>query len=105
GKPRRAGVSSYSMGGTNAHAVLQEPPRAELPPKSQEGAHLLVLSARTAPALEAARKNLAHHLARHPEQDLAAVAATLRLGRRAFSHRFAAVCADRPEALQVLEGT
>lgn len=104
GKPRRAGVSSYSMGGTNAHAVLQEPPVSQLSAPAQDGPHLLVLSARTAPALEAARKNLAQHLARYPEQDLAAVAATLRLGRRAFSHRFAAVCADTTEAQQVLEG-
>lgn len=104
GKARRAGVSSYSMGGTNAHAVLQEPPASQVPHQVQDGSHLLVLSARTAPALEAVRKNLARHLAQHPEQDLAAVAATLRLGRRAFSHRFAAVCADSIEAQEVLEG-
>lgn len=94
GKPRRAGVSAYSMGGTNAHVVLQEPPapRAPAPDRvAQGGPQLLVLSARTAAALTAARRNLAGHLARHPEQDLAAVAATLRLGRRAFRHRFATV--------------
>ncbi|QQG98015.1 alpha/beta fold hydrolase [Mycobacteroides chelonae] len=103
GKPRRAGVSSYSMGGTNAHAVLQEAPVSQAPTAVQDGPHLLVLSARTAPALEAARKNLARHLEQHPEQDLAAVAATLRIGRRAFKHRFTAVCADSTEARQVLE--
>jgi phthiocerol/phenolphthiocerol synthesis type-I polyketide synthase E len=102
GKPRRAGVSAYSMGGTNAHVVLQEPPIAQEPRPVQKGPHLLVLSARTATALEASRKNLARHLEQHPEQDLAAVAATLRLGRRAFSHRFAAVVANSSEAQEVL---
>ena len=84
--PRRAGVSSFGFGGTNAHVVLEEAP---LPPAAgpSRPLQLLVLSARTPAALEAATANLATHLERHPEQSLADVAHTLESGRRAFTHR------------------
>ncbi|WP_084478339.1 type I polyketide synthase [Nocardia jejuensis] len=105
GKARRATVSAYSMGGTNAHVVLQEPPpvsRTTDPAPNEP--QLLLLSARTPQALATTRKNLARHLARHPEHNLASVAATLRIGRRAFTHRFAAVCIDSAHAQAALDG-
>ncbi|MCT9933569.1 thioester reductase domain-containing protein [Planotetraspora sp. A-T 1434] len=100
--PRRAGVSSFGIGGTNAHVVLEEaPPPAETGPS--HGHHLLVLSARTEPALRQARADLAEHLSRSGH-DLADVAHTLRLGRRAFAHRTAVVCADIAGAVAALAG-
>jgi acyl transferase domain-containing protein len=98
GAPRRAGVSSFGMGGTNAHVVLEEaPPRAAGPPA--RACQILVLSARSAGALAARRRDLAQHLERHPELGLADVACTLQLGRAALEHRAAFACADRTEAL------
>ncbi|HYO55279.1 polyketide synthase, partial [Archangium sp.] len=100
--PRRAGVSSFAMGGTNAHAVLEEaPPRESRPPA--EPWQLLVLSARTAPALEAMTERLRAHLERHADLDLADVAHTLQAGRRAFGHRRALVCQDMADALRALQ--
>jgi acyl transferase domain-containing protein/SAM-dependent methyltransferase len=92
GVPRRAGVSSFGVGGTNAHVVLEEAPVPAASPARHDGA-LITVSARSPAALDAASRRLAAHLAAHPEQDLADVAYTLHVGRRAFRHRRALVVA------------
>jgi len=95
--PRRAGVSSFGVGGTNAHAILEEPPPPPSPAPAR-GAELLVLSAATPDALARTTRDLARHLQGHPERELAAVAHTLAVGRRQHAHRRAVVCADIRDA-------
>lgn len=86
GTPRRAGVSSFGVGGTNAHLVVEEAPaRPELGERRSH--QLLVLSARSEAALDAATTRLAACLKTNPDLDLADVAFTLHVGRRAFRHR------------------
>jgi acyl transferase domain-containing protein len=102
GSPRRAGVSSFGIGGTNAHVVLEEAP----PPTATDAGrpwHLLVLSAKTPTALDAATANLAAMLRRDADLPLADVAYTLQLGRRTFDHRRTLVCRDRADALRILD--
>jgi len=99
--PRRAAVSSFGIGGTNAHVILEEAPPPPEPAPSRPW-HLLILSARTSSALDTATENLAHHLERDPDQSLADVAATLLTGRTAFPHRRMLVCRDRQDALTAL---
>ncbi|HEX4498731.1 MAG TPA: beta-ketoacyl synthase N-terminal-like domain-containing protein [Thermoanaerobaculia bacterium] len=99
--PRRAGVSSFGIGGTNAHVVLEEAPVPE-EREAVDGPELLLLSARTPAVLEEATARLGRHLEAHPELELADVAQTLRLGRKAMETRRFAVAADREEALRVL---
>ena len=65
---------------------------------------LIVLSAKTETALEQMTKNLAEHLANHPEIVLADVAHTLQVGRKVFDYRRIAVCNDREDAVEVLTG-
>ncbi|RKG52246.1 polyketide synthase [Corallococcus sp. AB011P] len=101
GAPRRAGVSSFGIGGTNAHVILEEAPSIETAP-STRASHLLLLSARSEAALDAATEQLASHLSQHPDLELADVAYTLMLGRRRFEHRRAIVCRDGEDARQVL---
>ena len=101
--PRRAGVTALGAGGTNAHVILEEAPPAPPGGPSRDW-HILPLSARSAPALEAATKRLAAHLRAHPTLPLADVAYTLQVGRRAFAHRRIAVCRDTAHAIAVLEG-
>ena len=101
--PRRAGVSSFGMGGTNAHAVLEEAP----PPAARIAGlpwKLLVLSARSRPALETMTSNLADHLRADPAADLAAVAHTLAAGRASFVHRRAVLAGTTEDAARALSG-
>jgi phthiocerol/phenolphthiocerol synthesis type-I polyketide synthase E len=86
GTPRHAGVSSFGVGGTNAHAVLEEAP-AQPAPTQRRPQQLLVLSARSPAALNHATQRLADYLDVHPELDLADVAHTLHVGRRPFRYR------------------
>ncbi|MFC3452162.1 type I polyketide synthase [Amycolatopsis speibonae] len=100
--PRRAGVSAFGVGGTNAHVVLQEAPapRAATPDTRDE--RLLVLSARTGKALSDAASALAGRLERQDDLDLADVAYTLQVGRREFRRRRHLVVRDRDEAIAAL---
>ncbi|MDM0043202.1 amino acid adenylation domain-containing protein [Variovorax dokdonensis] len=93
-QPRRAAVSAFGVGGTNAHVIVEEAP-LRAPSQAGEGPHLLQLSARTPTALAAACERMAAHLQANPQIALADVAHTLRVGRTPFAHR-AVVVADAP---------
>jgi amino acid adenylation domain-containing protein len=101
GQPRRAGVSAFGVGGTNAHVVLEEPPARASGPggRSRE---LIVLSARSPEALKTAASNLANYLEQNPDLPLSEVAYTLQAGRRPFSYRRAAVVSSVREAVAAL---
>ena len=99
--PRRAGVSSFGLGGTNAHVVLEEAP-VVAPGGPARHSQLLVVSARSEAALEAACDNLAAHLAATPDLNLADVAFTLQTGRHRFDHRRFVVCTSAGEAAGAL---
>ena len=99
--PRRAGVSSFGIGGANAHVVLEEAPATEPAPAARPW-RLLVVSARTATALDAATDNLAAYLKRNPDVSIGDVAYTLQTGRRKFAHRRAVICRDAEEAAKAL---
>ena len=99
--PRRAGVSSTGVGGTNAHVVLEE-----APPPTPGGpawpARLLVVSGRTAAARDAAAVRLADHLRSDHAQSPDDVAYTLQAGRRPMEYRRAVVADSSADAAAAL---
>ncbi|CCE09372.1 Amino acid adenylation domain protein [Bradyrhizobium sp. STM 3843] len=99
--PRRAGVSAFGVGGTNAHVVLEQAPEQQSS-ASRRTKQLLVLSARSQTALDAAGDRLRAHLEAHPGSNLADVAWTLQTGRREFGYRRAVVAGDVAEAVRSL---
>ena len=99
--PRRAGVSAFGVGGTNAHVVLEEAPEPE-PAGPSRSELLLVLSARTRTALDAMSANLAIYLKGQQGMSLPDVAYTLHKGRRAFAHRRVLVASTASEAVSLL---
>jgi acyl transferase domain-containing protein len=104
GAPRRAGVSSFGIGGTNAHVVLEEPPRLE-PSGPSRPWRLIPLSAKTNTALDAATANLLDYLRGHRDLNLSDAAYTCAAGRRAFDHRRAIVCGGITGAITALDQT
>ncbi|HZO72942.1 MAG TPA: beta-ketoacyl synthase N-terminal-like domain-containing protein [Ktedonobacteraceae bacterium] len=94
--PRRAGVSSFGIGGTNAHVLLEEAPaRTQTHPSARQ--HILMLSAKTEAALNAATDNLIAYLRHRPELSLSDIAYTLQVGRQTFDYRRFLVCANLDE--------
>ena len=100
--PRRAGVSGFGVGGTNAHIVLEEAPPLK-PSGPSRLWQLLPLSARTGSALDSATAQLCEHLKENPDLNLADAACTLQSRRRAFDHRRIVVCRDAEDAVRTLE--
>lgn len=102
GSPRRAGVSSFGIGGTNAHVILEEAPSLNQEARPSRPWQLLLLSARTATALNTAEINLAEYLEKSADLNLADAAYTLQVGRKAFDRRCLLVCQNRQEAIAIL---
>ncbi|WP_438318883.1 SDR family NAD(P)-dependent oxidoreductase [Streptomyces sp. HUAS TT3] len=111
GRPRRAGISSFGVSGTNAHVIIEQPPADEdtaTGTGTPDGASAalpagtplpFVLSGRTPDALRAQAARLAAHLTERPGAALADVAYSLATGRTALDRRAAVVAADHEELL------
>jgi 3-oxoacyl-(acyl-carrier-protein) synthase/aryl carrier-like protein len=95
--PRRAGLSSFGLTGTNVHAVVEEPPPAPVPSGPDGTAELVTVSAKSASALARYRDRLAEFAERsgHPTRVLGHA-----MNRGRDDHPFRiAVVADEPAAL------
>jgi len=104
--PRRAGVNSLGVGGTNAHAVIEQaPPRKAAPARKDVTPQIIVLSAKSRKALDEAGRRLSKHLEANPDLALQDVAHTLFDGRRHFEHRRVAAVANRADAIALLAQT
>ncbi|TML18436.1 MAG: type I polyketide synthase, partial [Actinobacteria bacterium] len=99
--PRRAGISSLGVGGTNAHVIVEEAP-VPVPTDTGLAVQPLSLSARSDAALDRVAHDLADHLERHPGTDLADVAFTLATGRRAHPRRRVVIARTHADAIELL---
>lgn len=98
---RFAGVSSFGIGGTNAHVILGEAPQPSVQP-TRVSHELLTFSAKTASALDQMKANMAAFLEAHPQTSLSHVAHTLQLGRNRFPHSEFVVARDTTHAVELL---
>ncbi|KAK1176937.1 beta-ketoacyl synthase N-terminal-like domain-containing protein [Streptomyces sp. NBS 14/10] len=95
GRPRRAGVSAFGLGGTNCHVVLEEAPVVSATPSSDD-AELLLLSSHHPDALNADLAALRDHLAESPSC-VADAAWTTQTARHRHPHRGYAVVRSQAE--------
>ncbi|MFE5030969.1 amino acid adenylation domain-containing protein [Streptomyces sp. NPDC056683] len=96
--PRRvAGVSSFGIGGTNAHVLLEEPEPVPAPGRAGP-LPCLVLSGASEAAVRADALRVADYLTARPGA-YQQVLRHLQSGRPALAHRAAAVCPDAATAV------
>ncbi|MCH6257186.1 acyltransferase domain-containing protein [Puniceicoccaceae bacterium K14] len=99
--PRRAGLSSFGIGGTNTHIVLEEPPvRRES--GLNRSTQLIPLSAKSVPSLQRAAENLRSFFESNRDVNIADAAYTLSVGRQGFSKRRMAVVGSAEGAINAL---
>ncbi|QYF93474.1 SDR family NAD(P)-dependent oxidoreductase [Massilia sp. PAMC28688] len=100
---RIAGLSSFGAGGSNAHVIVQEYRQRTPAVPASDAQTVFVLSARTAAQLRQKAQDLLDHVQAQGETlDLAAVAATLQLGREAMDERLGILAADAGQLCQRL---
>ncbi|MGK4580158.1 type I polyketide synthase [Kitasatospora sp. HPMI-4] len=103
-RPRRAGISSFGISGTNAHIIIEQAPAGEKPePDPVPPMALWPLSARAPQALPAQAERLRAFAADRPDLAPGTVARTLGSERAAFEHRAAVVAPDRERLLHGLD--
>ncbi|GGU63874.1 SDR family NAD(P)-dependent oxidoreductase [Streptomyces daghestanicus] len=96
-RPRVAAVSSFGIGGTNAHLLLEQPLPASGPTPAGAPPCLVLSGASEAAVREDARR-VAAYLRSHPDA-YPRVLRHLQAGRPALPHRAAAVCPDATAAV------
>lgn len=96
-----AGVSSFGIGGTNAHVVIAEHQTHEHPPLMRHGATtMLCFSAKTESALKEMLVRFVRAIQHQPEHALASIARTLQEGRAAYRYRTVLLVDSLAEAIQ-----
>ncbi len=86
-RPLRAAVSAFGVGGTNAHAILEEFPYISFSCEEDRDKYLLLISAKTENSLNNNLNALKDYLHNNPEEAINDVAYTLQVGRKEFEYR------------------
>ncbi|MGG1948354.1 amino acid adenylation domain-containing protein [Trinickia sp. NRRL B-1857] len=102
--PLRAALSSFGIGGANAHAILEQAPRIEVQKeKVHRGSYLIPVSARNDERLIEYARSLLDYLKETVDVDLADLAYTFQVGREAMASRLVFVADSRQTVIGQLE--
>jgi len=100
--PRRCGVSSFGLSGTNAHVILEEAPRVKKA-TATSNPRIFTISTKSRTAMITLLDDYRTMLASADREDFAAICYTECTGRGHFPHRLAIVAADAQDLLAKLD--
>lgn len=95
----RVAVSSFGIGGTNAHMILEEAKKNMVSDK-EKPVNLLVFSAKSKESLEKTSERVADYLGSKKDVNLSDAAWTLQIGRGSFEYRNAIVLSEAGRSQQ-----
>lgn len=93
-KPRRCGVSSFGLSGTNAHVILEEAPEC-VRHNDENRAYLLVMSAKSKTALNNIIKQYQKYLLENETCNMGDFCFTAATGRTPFTYRYAVIVGEK----------
>ena len=99
---QRAAVSSFGIGGTNAHIVLEAPPVTKRTVLESPG-YIVVLSARTSEQRKQQARKLLDYLRQTPYIPMNDLSYTLFVGRMHLTHRLSCVAQSQEELMDSLD--
>lgn len=97
--PALAGVSSFGIGGTNVHVVVEEAPVAAHRADKADRMHVLPISAGSKEGLATTLAELSKHLSNSESADLRDIAFTLQCGRDAHPWRSVIAAGNAEDAI------
>lgn len=101
---RRAGISSFGAGGSNAHLIVEEAPSVRVSPESVGKAHIIILSARTSEQLREYAMRIKDYVVQQRNVlRLDDISYTLCVGREPMAYRLACTVRSLEELRLVLE--
>ncbi|MCP4111796.1 MAG: SDR family NAD(P)-dependent oxidoreductase [Desulfobacteraceae bacterium] len=107
--PRRAGLSSFGVGGANAHFILEEPPgqKSDFSGKSDllsaNPYHILTISARHKDSLQVQADRIKQHIRFQSDQELRDICCMSNISRAHFKNRLALLASDNQQVTDDLK--
>ncbi|MET4141391.1 SDR family NAD(P)-dependent oxidoreductase [Pedobacter sp. UYP1] len=100
--PRRAMLSSFGAGGSNAHLIVEEFKQARQQPVAEQDSAIILLSAKNEERLQEQVANLKYFLEQDQSLSVLDIAYTLQTGREAMEERIAFIAKDIPALVTLL---